>query len=387
MKFHFGLLLLLPLVLACSRSEYDISEGVNTEMTLFEDEISIPVGSVGPFTLGSVFGLLGEIEDLGEVLTQYLAEGPDGTVYTMDAGSIYRANIYELEKELEDPGVSQSLEVGSASCYIGGLVGLMGYLGMRCINQKAVITMDNPLRRKIDVSCNAQYYVSDGDDVAHFPIEGLDSFTIPSSAAEEALTELDIPGDLYNPIDVIELEDLRLELPANPTSRIANKEGNLCVSVNYRYTTGITLADTFAFPLEGFSPGPINLPIGDYKLKKCELSLELENTLPLQVEVSDIQALLPRENESQETVVDENIRIASGFTVQGGTLDHPAVTPITLTIEALEGTLPDIPALLLSLKLKAQTGLEPTPLSTRQGLFIKSSSARLSGGITIPGSK
>ena len=41
----------------------------------------------------------------------------------------------------------------------------------------------------------------------------------------------------------------------------------------------------------------------------------------------------------------------------------------------------------MSLKLKAQTGLEPTPLSTRQGLFIKSSSARLSGGITIPGSK
>ncbi len=387
MKFHFGLLLLLPLVLACSRSEYDISEGVNTEMTLFENEISIPVGSVGPFTLGSVFSLLGEVEGLGEILADYLTVGPDGTVYTEDAGSIYRANIYELEKELEDPGVPQSLEVGNTSCYLGGLVGLMGYLGMRCINQKAVITVDNPLRRKIDVSCNAHYYVLGGDDAAIVPIESLDSFTIPSYATEEELTELDIPGDLYNPIEIFELEDLRLELPDHPTSRIVDKEGNLCVSVNYRYSSGITLADEFELPLEGFSPGLINLPIGEFKLKKCELSLELESTLPIQVEVGDIQVLLPRENEDQEAVVDENIRIASGFTVQGGTLDNPALTPISLTIEALEGTLPDLPELLLSLKLKAQSGLVPTPLSTRQGIFIKSSSARLSGGITILGSK
>ena len=46
--FRFCLLLFLPLALACSRKAYDVSDGFNTDLTLFENEISVPVGSVGP---------------------------------------------------------------------------------------------------------------------------------------------------------------------------------------------------------------------------------------------------------------------------------------------------------------------------------------------------
>ena len=100
MKFPYVLLLAFPLVLACSRPEYDISEGVNTEITLFENEISVPIGSAGPFSLGMVFDKLAEIEGVGEFFSEYLKVNPDGFIYTDDAGSIYEANVYELEKEI-----------------------------------------------------------------------------------------------------------------------------------------------------------------------------------------------------------------------------------------------------------------------------------------------
>ena len=52
-------------------------------------------------------------------------------------------------------------------------------------------------------------------------------------------------------------------------------------------------------------------------------------------------------------------------------------------MEAASGVIPDIPELLLDLKLNAQPDLGIVPLSTKQGVYVKSSSAKLSGGITI----
>lgn len=36
------------LLFGCSGSRYDISDGFNKDITLFSDEISVPVGSIGP---------------------------------------------------------------------------------------------------------------------------------------------------------------------------------------------------------------------------------------------------------------------------------------------------------------------------------------------------
>ena len=390
MKFPYVLLLAFPLVLACSRPEYDISEGVNTEITLFENEISVPIGSAGPFSLGMVFDKLAEIEGVGEFFSEYLKVNPDGFIYTDDAGSIYEANVYELEKEMDDPGVSQTLDVGGDLCYLGGLMGVMSYLGLSSINQQAAITVDNPLNRPIPVTGRAYYVISGEEEDEVVPLEGLDSFTIPSRSYEKELATLDIPGDLYLPISAFGLDELQLTLPNNPTSRISRPEGNVCVAVNYQYKSQIRVTDAFALPLGVISVGPVDIPIGKFKLKKCELSLEIENTLPMRVEVKDFQLLLPPEKNEygeldyDDASVDENVRIVADFTIPGGTLENPAVTPLTFSIEALEGTLPDISGLRLSVNLQGQPGQKPTPLSIRQGLFVKSSSARLTGGITIP---
>ena len=44
---------------SCTRNkEYDINDGLNTEITLFADEISIPIGAVGPVTLETFIPML-----------------------------------------------------------------------------------------------------------------------------------------------------------------------------------------------------------------------------------------------------------------------------------------------------------------------------------------
>ena len=79
-----------------------------------------------------------------------------------------------------------------------------------------------------------------------------------------------------------------------------------------------------------------------------------------------------------------NIKIVSGFTIGAGSMENPATTSVTVSIEALEGCIPDIGELLLDIQLTGAPGLEKVALTTRQGIQIKSSSAVVSGGITIP---
>ncbi len=137
-------------------------------------------------------------------------------------------------------------------------------------------------------------------------------------------------------------------------------------------------------PLNDFSAGDINLPIGKYKLKKCEISVDVESTIPLAVSINNIRVLKQKASETDPDTVDENIQITSDIKVAGGSIDKPAVTPVKLTIEALEGTVPDINGMLLDFVVSSQPGIGDIALTADQGIVVKSSSAKLSGGITIP---
>ena len=126
------------------------------------------------------------------------------------------------------------------------------------------------------------------------------------------------------------------------------------------------------------------LPIGQFKLSKCEVSLELESSIPLRVEIDNIRVLKHKESADEPNTVDENIKVGPGVAVAGGSLEKPATTPIKLTIEALEGTIPDIEGLMLDLKVSAEPGIGSVAITSKQGVILKSSSAKISGGITIP---
>lgn len=107
-RVQLCLILLLPLVLACSRQEYDIWEGVNTEMTLFEEEISAPLGSIGPITLGPFVDKLGKMEGVGELLGELLKVADDGLLKLENREALFKMNAYEVSAQLEDPDQAQA---------------------------------------------------------------------------------------------------------------------------------------------------------------------------------------------------------------------------------------------------------------------------------------
>jgi hypothetical protein len=64
-------LAMLLLSVSCTRSEYDPSNRINKEMTLFGEEIYIPVGQVGPVTVKS---LLSSSKTIGDLVKTLLKE-------------------------------------------------------------------------------------------------------------------------------------------------------------------------------------------------------------------------------------------------------------------------------------------------------------------------
>ena len=382
MKRYILFLIALPLIAACSHPEYDISEGFNKEITLFGDEISAPLGSIGPLTIGSTLNGLSQIPDLGGLVSQYIKEAEDGSLVMDDAGSIFQINVYELEKRLADPSTPQTWTTGYQSGFMGGMVSMLGFIGLKAANQKVVITAKNPLYSEVPAKAAASYNCMGSDGYFTGQIDGLGEFKMKRGTSD--IATFSVPDNVTAPLSSITLSSLSLDLPGDPVSYVSDKNGNLIFELGYKYTGGIAIGDSFSFPLTNFSPSNVKVEIGKYKLSKCEVTVELESTVPLQVEISNIRVLKHKDSESDPDVVDENILVGPGITVAGGSLEKPAVTPINLTVEALEGTIPDIEGLLLDLKVSAQPGLGTVPLSAKQGVFVKSSSARLSGGITIP---
>lgn len=377
-RFYLLLLPLLPLLFACSHREYDISEGFNKEVKLFENELTVPVGSIGPLQLGSVLDKLFQIEGIGPLLAEFLKEGEDGYMNMFYSGNIFKLNVYEMEKELDDVSSPSSYASSYESGYVGGLAGSVSFLGLRAMDQKVSFTASNPLRDPVQVSCTPSYNCIGPDDMVVAPIDGLDNFSLDYSGPTRVL-DFSLPDNVITPLTFLSLYNLQLSLPARPTSRIMDKSGNVYFSLDFDYTGKLAVSEAFKFQLHDFSPGDVNLEIGKFNLSFCQVSLDLENSIPMQVGIDNVRVLM----EDGKTV-DENIQITSGIIIAGGTLEHPATTRITLAVEALEGTIPDIHGIMLDIDLAGQPGLEKPVVSTRQGVYMKSSSATLYGGITLP---
>ena len=383
-RFLFCLLLILPMIVSCSRKEYDISEGFNKDLTLFEEEISVPLGNIAPITLGSGLDQLNQIAGLGDALAGILKVGDDDNLFVESIGTLFKINAYELEKQMADPNVAQIWNTGYEAGYPAGAASMFAMFGLKPSNQKVAITVDNPLKVDVPATSAASYnYDTDsGDETVNIP--ELSSFTFKKRTTEQEVVTLVIPETVTNAVNFISFTDLALSLPANPTSKISDDTGNLFFAINYRYTCNLAVGETFSFPGNDVPVHAAKLPVAKFKVKKFEVTLEVENTVPLALTVSDIKALKPKENESDADVVNDNVKITTGITIPGGTLENPANAKFTLAIEALEGTLPDIDGLLLNFALKAQPGLGVTTLSAKQGIRIKSASAKLTDGITIP---
>jgi len=380
----FLLLVTLPLLFGCSRKEYDTSEGLNKEIRLFEKEFSVPIGSIGPFTLSSVFSKITEIPGLGSMLADYIKEGEDGTILLESTGSLFKIDAYDLENQLEDASQPSLWNAGYQSGYVGGLAGSLSLFGIQTREQKLVIEAVNPLRDAVSVTSKATYSCMDSNEAGPMSIGALESFTLPRRNERVELVSMSIPEYITSALSYVNLTDLTLSLPAHPASRIANKEDNLYFCFDYKYSTGIALSSSFHFDLKDLAVRGLNLPLSAFQLKQCDITAEVESTLPIQATINGIRVLKPKASEDEEDTVDEMMEVTCASTINGGSPELPASSLVTIHIEALEGAIPNIGGFQLDVEVAGEPGYGSVALSGKQGIRIKSSSATLSGGITIP---
>jgi hypothetical protein len=121
------------------------------------------------------------------------------------------------------------------------------------------------------------------------------------------------------------------------------------------------------------------LPVGAYELKEVEASFTLENTLPLQVTLSNLHLMT-----GKTPAIDERLEVSpEKIVVLGGSSYEPGSTPVTLKIKANQGTIPDITGISMDLAIVSAPGHAKTRLSFKQGISVKQAKATLRGGITL----
>jgi hypothetical protein len=362
-------ILALLLVCGCTHKEYDAPEGVNREMTLFGGEISIPVGNLGPIT---VKDLLKGNASIASLVDQMLQEASDGTLCVNAEETFFSKNAYELSFQIPDRTQPYSWQLGTVSSSITSPAAILGFLGLKFPEQTLAISMQNPLLESFTlnttVRVDAGNYTTD---------QKLEDYEFKPSYSPRALVAFTLPEDKIDMIDRVMLVDTVLDLPANFTD-VARSGERASFTFAYSYAAKIAPGPLFAFSTE-LPLNNLNLKIGQYRLHGATLSFELENSLPFDITIDKI---LVRD---EKGTTNPDVVFSSGIKIAGGTLAKPGVTPVTLSIEATEGTIPDIQSLSIQFSIKCAEGAGGTPLSTRMGLSVKSASATLRGGITLFG--
>ena len=377
------MILALPVLQSCANMDYDISYGFNKEIKLFEKEISVPAGNIGPFTLDYALGSVKNIEGVGALLDEFLKVDTLGNLVFEASGPILKKNVYEIASQMDDTTVPSAWTYSYSSGFVGGLAVMLGYLNLQPVDQTLSIVASNPLSVLVEAGCDAKISFQDYS-VPAITLDTLSNFRMERWADSQELYSIEFSNDVTSTVAGITFENIVFNMPADPVSKISDPDENVFFDISYRHKAGIAPTSVFNLPLGDISLKFESLPVGQFNLSKCDVSFELESTVPITVCVEEVKVMKHSDDPSADVQPDPNIAIESGFVVNGGSPEHPATTPVKVTIEALEGTIPDIEGVILSISLEGPEGLPVTGLNVHQGVTVKNASVKLSGGITIP---
>ena len=377
--------LFLLLVTACDNKLYDIEDGLNGEMTLFEEEISVPLGNTGPFTLE----LAMQDKMIKTLLGDAINTEDDGTILCRLEEPLFKMSAYEIIAKTKDLSKPFSYPVDNKSYAPSTIANLLQTFGFATVDQKLNIFVNNPLSTtytlggSLRVACqNTKTFTWAYDQ--SFPLADI---TVKSSSSDTRLLSLEIPDTVQCTPSTVELKDWCFNLPANMDKELKSFSRTEFIFTS-RFSCHIAAGKNAEIPLALFGMSKqtfkFNLPIASYKLKEVEVSFVLENTLPLQATLADIQLMTGKET----LKMDENLLVTPGtIVIKGGSTETPGITPITLNIKALEGSIPDISGLFVDLAIKSDPDFSETRLSLKQGVSVRSASATLRGGITLGGNE
>jgi len=363
-------LALLLAIAGCSRQEYDISNGVNKEVTLFNEQITVPVGSIGPIQLKEIM----KLELVTSLVGDNMRIADDGVVWLESQSELYSVNGYALAMKAPRLGEPFTYEAGSASNSSSGLAGTLSFLGLGIANQHVTVKVLNPIMDDTAVHGTLKVFCRNWStyEQTYSASKSLEGTTLPSSGNPIVLADFDIPGS--DCLGGVELQGLKLDLPARLENNVRSSNQNFLFT--YTHRGNIAVKGSFSIELP-FPLNNLNLPVAQYNLHAFDVAMVLSNTLPIDVTIAEITLLNPDGSDNMDVQISGDIHLAAG------SLAVPSESNIQLHVQALEGTVPDIAGLTIKLALQGDPAFESEVLSVNQGISIKSSSVTLSGGITL----
>ena len=377
MNHRFLLLSSLAMLLSfvsCTRSEYD-PDNVNREMTLFGEELFVPIGQVGPIT---VKDLLSSNKSIASLLESIMKEEPNGTFYIENQDQVFAMNAFRELMDIPDPTQPYHWDIGSQSCSIASTVALLRMFNIGFMNQRLSLYATNPITAPLTLNTDIWVRCMDNSYNETYSKEyKMEDFSLRSSYSATSLFKLDLPAEVTDLVTSIEMNDLTLDLPANAKDQVRPSD-DAKFSFYTTFTSNLVLSEKFSLS-QAFPISKLNVPLAKFKLHKCSLAFDLENTLPLDVTIKSIKLRDEKGNEIKDVVFSSDVKIV------GGKPDAATVTPVVLEVEALTGTIPDIHEVVLDLKFEYSKTAGLVPLSSAMSLSIKSASAKLFGGITLFG--
>lgn len=376
MKKYFPLLL-FPLILwACENKAYDM-DNLNKEVTLFEKEISVPVGNLGPFTLEDILNSE-KLSSIKALIGQVLKTDSEGYVKTDTEENFWVISAYEVAMKAPDPSQPFDYKAGSNSTAPGGLASLLATFGFGCGEQKVTLSLTSPLKESFNLSTTGSitclnYKTCQPSYTESVPL----SPEIPRSANSYVLKEFVLPDDVSDKPSEIQLENLVLHLPANLPDKIrSSRYSNF--TFNMAYTGYVTAGSDVSLPINDYIIN-LNLPLESFSFRDAQLSMNLVSTLPLDVTLSNIRVL--KSGEKHE--LNENVEITESVVVKGGSPEKPTITPISFRLKAKEGVLTDFGGIKANITISSAPGFAKTRLTLKGGISVQSASATLLGGLTI----
>lgn len=374
---NFFYLLLFPLLLwACENKAYD-TEKLNKEVTLFEKEISIPVGNIGPFTLEDILNTE-KLSSIKALLGGVLKTDSDGYIKADTEDDFWVINAYEVALKASDLTQPFDYKAGSNSTAPSGLGSLLGAFGFGCGDQKVTISLTSPLKDAFNlnttssITCmNRRTYETSYTQSVTLEIE------VPRSANTHVLKEFVLPDNVTDMPSEIQLNDVILHLPENLPDKIrSSRYSNF--TFNMVYSGYVTAGSNVSLPINDYIIN-LNLPLESFSFRDAQLSMNLVSTLPLDVTLSNLRVMKPGETGEQN----ENVEITESVVIKGGSPEKPTVTPVTFQLKAKEGVLTDFGGIKANITISSAPGFAKTRLTLKEGISVQSASATLRGGLTI----